>query len=167
MDRLTRLNAVAAVVLFAALTVVVSLQVFTRFVLHIPFIWSEEVARFLFFWVVLLGAALSVRSRRHFTIDIGIGRTIATGRRAGFLLDVIPDLCVLGFSVFLLVQGLEYTRSGVLRTATNSGVNMAFVYAAIPVFALLSIVYSASGLLRALSGRGRDAAPARRSQTAE
>ena len=132
--------------LFGALTIVVSLQVLTRFVLHVPMIWSEEIARFLFFWVVMLGAALSVKNRRHFVIDITMGRI--KGARARFLFDVVPDVCVLGFSVFLLLLGIAYAQEGVLRTATNSHINMALVYGGIPVFAGLSVLYSATNLLR-------------------
>lgn len=150
---LATLNGVLAVVLFAALTVVVALQVFTRFVLQAPLIWSEELARFLFFWVVMLGSALSVRHRRHFVIDVTMGRTGAKGWGQGgegrrrFLVDRIPDLCILAFSVLLLVQGLGYVEVGLLRVAPNSQVNMALVYAAIPVFAGLSIVYSLAHLI--------------------
>ena len=137
----------------------VALQVFTRFVLHAPFIWSEELARFLFFWVVLLGSALSVKKRRHFVIDIAPGRGGNRGRTGAILLDLIPDLSVLGFSVLLLVQGVGYTEVGLLRVAPNSQINMALVYVAIPVFAGLSILYSAGNLLRDLAAlfRGGDA----------
>ena len=55
MTRLARVHALVAVALFAALTAVVALQVVNRLVLHLPITWSEEIARFLFFWVVLLG----------------------------------------------------------------------------------------------------------------
>ena len=65
-----RLNGLVAVLLFAALTAVVGLQVVNRLALHLPIIWSEEAARFLFFWVVLLGAAIGVRQRRHFVLDV-------------------------------------------------------------------------------------------------
>lgn len=142
-----RLNGVVAVSLFVVLTAVVVLQVVNRLVLHLPLIWSEEIARFAFFWVVALGAAISVRRRRHFVLDI-LPRRAAAGPRAWrFVLDVFPDLCVLGFAVFLLVQGLDYVRAGVFRTATNSRINMAFVYAAIPLFAALTVAYSAMNLV--------------------
>jgi TRAP-type C4-dicarboxylate transport system permease small subunit len=143
---LLALNRVVACVLFAALTIVVLLQVLTRFVLHLPMIWSEELARFLFFWVVMLGAALSVKNRRHFVIDFSMGAE--PGPKLRFFYAAFPDLCVLLFTLFLLVQGSAYAREGALRTATNSHINMALVYAAIPVFAALSIVYSAVNLLR-------------------
>ena len=145
---LATLNAAVAGVLFAALTAVVSIQVFTRFVLHIPAIWSEEVARFLFFWVVLLGSAMSVKSRRHFVIDVTMsGKPVVRSGVVGFLFGIVPDLCVLGFSLLLVVEGIGYAEVGLLRTATNSRVNMALVYAAIPVFAALSVVYSAGNIL--------------------
>ena len=140
-------NKVIACVLFAGLTGVVTLQVITRYVSHQPFLWSEEVARFLFFWVVMLGSAMSVRSRRHFVIDVTMGRARMWGRTGSFLLDVIPDLCVLAFAVFLLFQGIGYTQAGLLRVASNSHVNMALVYVAIPVFAVLTTVYAAGNLL--------------------
>lgn len=146
---LSRLNSLLAAVLFAGLTAVVALQVLTRFVLHVPFIWSEEVARFLFFWVVLLGSAMSVRTRRHFVIDVTLGRTDRLGRLGRTVTRVTPDLCVIGFSLFLLVQGLGYVEVGLLRTATNSRLSMALVYAAIPVFAALSVIYSLGNLVLA------------------
>lgn len=164
---LTRAVGVVASILFGALTLVVSLQVLTRFVLHVPFIWSEEVARFLFFWTVLLGATLSVRNRRHFVLDIRAVRGLARGRVARFLFDIIPDLCVLGFSLFLLVQGIGYTLGGLLRTATNSQINMALVYAAIPVFALLSAIYSAARLRQDVGAFLNDGAAAPRPSDAE
>lgn len=142
-----RLNGLIAVLVFAALTAVVSLQVLNRLVLHWPIIWSEEAARFLFLWVVMLGAAISVRRRRHFVLDLTRGGHRRTVGRRSLTIALFPDACVLGFSVFLLLEGIGYMRTGLFRTATNSGVNMALVYAAIPTFAALSIAYSAANLL--------------------
>ena len=142
---MARLTTFFAVLVFAALTAVVALQVLNRMALHLPLIWSEEVARFLFFWVALLGAAISVGKRRHFVLDVGLGR-----RRRGWLsaaLQIAPNLSVLAFSIFLLIAGAGYLDTGRYRTATNSDVNMGFVYAAIPVFAALSIYFSGANLL--------------------
>jgi TRAP-type C4-dicarboxylate transport system permease small subunit len=142
-----RVTGTIAVVLFALLTGVVAVQVANRLVLHLPIVWSEEAARFLFFWVVLLGAAVSVRRRRHFVLDV-IPRTWLTrSRTRRFLLDAFPDVCVLAFTLVLAAQGMVYVRAGTFRTAPNSGVNMALVYLAIPVFAALGAVYSALNLL--------------------
>jgi len=157
---LVAVNRLAATVLFAMLTGVVALQVFSRFVIHAPMIWSEEVARFLFFWVVLLGAAMSVKDRRHFVIDVTGGRA-SGGPTLRFLLDIVPDVCVLGFSILLLAEGVDYAQVGLFRTASNSRVNMALVYSAIPTFAALSTIYAAANLLTDWTAfrQGRGPAP--------
>lgn len=142
-----RLHGRLAVFLFAALTAVVTLQVLNRVALHLGLIWSEEIARFLFLWVVMLGAALSVRRRRHFVLDVLPTRPLARFPSLQLVLDLFPDLCVLAFALFLLIQGIDYVRTGALRTATNSELNMSIVYASIPVFALLSVVYAARNLV--------------------
>jgi TRAP-type transport system small permease protein len=157
---LVAVNRAIAAVLFTMLTAVVALQVVSRFVIHAPVIWSEEVARFLFFWVVLLGAAMSVKDRRHFVIDITGGRASGSPTLR-FLLDIVPDVCVLAFSVLLIVEGTGYAQVGLFRTASNSRVNMALVYAAIPTFAVLSAIYAGVNLLTdcAAFRQGRGPAP--------
>lgn len=173
LDLVAKLNGLVATLLFVALTAVVALQVLTRFVLHLPFIWSEEAARFLFFWVALLGAAMSVKARRHFVLDVS-GAAKRGEREIGWV-DLVPDACVLAFSLLLLVEGIGYVGVGWLRTASNSQVNMGLVYAAIPVFAGLSALYAAGNLaadIGALLGGGPEGpasapAPASRPAGAE
>ena len=142
-----RLNGLIAVILFALLTAVVALQVVNRLVLHQGLIWSEELARFLFFWVVLLGAAISVRRRRHFVVDVTPASWRGGKGFGHFLFDITPQVCILAFTLFLVIEAIGYTRVGLFRTASNSRINMAFVYAAIPVFAALAVAYSVENLL--------------------
>ena len=45
----------------------VTLQMFSRFTALIPaWIWTEEMARFLFIWMVMLGAMIGVREGTAF-----------------------------------------------------------------------------------------------------
>ena len=155
---LVAVNRLIATVLFAMLTGVVALQVFSRFVIHAPIIWSEEVARFLFFWVVLLGAAMSVKDRRHFVIDVTGGRTAGRADAPFSARHPSRRLCARLFGL-LLAEGVGYAQVGLFRTASNSRVNMALVYSAIPTFAALSAIYAAANLWptgrRSASAAGR------------
>ena len=55
----------------AVLIVPVSLQIFSRYTELIPsYIWTEEMARFLFVWMIMIGAMLGIRESRHFEVDI-------------------------------------------------------------------------------------------------
>ena len=59
------------VVSVAILIIPVSLQIFSRYTALIPsYIWTEEMARFFFIWMIMLGAMIGIRDSSHFDIDL-------------------------------------------------------------------------------------------------
>jgi TRAP-type C4-dicarboxylate transport system permease small subunit len=57
--------------LVGLLLVPVTLQIASRYTGWIPrYIWTEEAARFLFIWIVLIGASIAVREDTHFRVDV-------------------------------------------------------------------------------------------------
>ena len=55
----------------AVLIVPVTLQIISRYTALIPsWIWTEELSRFLFIWMVMLGAMIGVREGTHFEVDV-------------------------------------------------------------------------------------------------
>ena len=53
------------------LIVPVTIQMISRNTGLIPaWIWTEEMARFLFIWMVMLGAMIGVREGTHFDVDV-------------------------------------------------------------------------------------------------
>src|SRR5262245_7940566 len=87
----------------AILIVPVTLQIVSRYTALIPsWIWTEELSRFLFIWMVMLGSMIGVREGSH------------------FLVDVIPDLppkptaaIAILSSVFVLVFALVFVWWGI------------------------------------------------------
>jgi len=66
-DRLLHFLLITTVLL---LIIPVSLQIFSRFTELIPrYMWTEEMSRFFFVWLIMLGATLGVRERLHFDVD--------------------------------------------------------------------------------------------------
>src|SRR5207247_6286794 len=58
-------------VLMGLLIVPVTLQVVSRYTILIPrYIWTEEVARFCFVWIIMVGAMIAVRDGTHFDVDV-------------------------------------------------------------------------------------------------
>jgi len=55
--------------LFAATIVVVLLQVVSRYLLDNSLTWTEELSRYLFAWIIFLGAALGLRDQSHIKVD--------------------------------------------------------------------------------------------------
>ena len=53
------------------LVVPVTLQIISRYTPFIPsYIWTEEMARFLFVWTIMIGAMVGVREAQHFEVDV-------------------------------------------------------------------------------------------------
>ena len=87
----------------AILIVPVSLQVISRYTALIPaWIWTEELSRFLFIWMIMLGAMIAVREETHFVVDV-LPRLPA---RADAMLTVISNLFVLAFAL-VFIAGLS------------------------------------------------------------
>ncbi|SIO40678.1 TRAP transporter small permease [Halodesulfovibrio marinisediminis] len=62
------------------MTVLIAVQVFSRYVLEYSFEWSEELARYLFIWAVYVGCSYATKEDKH--LEVTIFRTIAGGRLA-------------------------------------------------------------------------------------
>ncbi|HEV7274710.1 MAG TPA: TRAP transporter small permease [Devosiaceae bacterium] len=57
--------------LMALIIVPVAMQILSRYTSLVPrFIWTEEIARFCFVWIIMLGAIIGVRDNTHFDVDL-------------------------------------------------------------------------------------------------
>lgn len=136
---------------FGALTIVVSLQVISRFIIHRPLLWSEEVARFLLFWLVMNGAALAAMKSRHFTTELfTVEKVKSTALRTG--LALIPALCIFLVGLIMVFYGISYTKVGSYRIMPISQINMMYVYLVIPLSGGLISLYSLFQIVSVIKG---------------
>jgi TRAP-type C4-dicarboxylate transport system permease small subunit len=85
-------------------TLITILQILFRYVLKMPFIWSEEFSRFLFIWTVWFGAALGIRQGKHFAIQFIRDRFPRPWPQR---VKIITDLLALAFLAVLVVSGVS------------------------------------------------------------
>lgn len=57
-------------VLFSGIFLVTIAQIFFRFILDDPIVWSEEIARFALIWMTFLGAAVIAWDGCHLAVDV-------------------------------------------------------------------------------------------------
>ena len=70
-DRYCRFLRVLLTLLMCFIIVPVSIQIISRYTGLIPrYIWTEEVARFCFVWIVMIGAMIAVYDDAHFDVDL-------------------------------------------------------------------------------------------------
>ena len=60
------------VTLISVIAVVLGLQVFMRYVMQNSLSWSEELARYLFIWLIYIGISYGAKIMRHIKIDASL-----------------------------------------------------------------------------------------------
>jgi C4-dicarboxylate transporter DctM subunit len=84
--------------------VVVTLQVWYRFVLNDPLAWSEELARYLFVWISFIGSAVGVRMNVHLGIDLIEKIMTPMGHK---ILSVIVNGLIQVFLLIVIFWGIK------------------------------------------------------------
>ncbi len=142
MKRLNRtlvaLETWAAGALVIAVCAVVLLQVLMRYLFAEPNPWSEEVSRFAFIWVSLLGASLAVEHRAHFGFDQVTKKLAPRPRRVA---ETFAQAVVALFALVLIGTGIALMDLTLGERSPALNLPIALVYAAAPVSGLLMVIH--------------------------
>jgi TRAP-type C4-dicarboxylate transport system permease small subunit len=121
---------IALVATVAVLIIPVSLQIFSRFTALIPsYIWTEEMARFCFVWMVMIGAMVGVRDGAHFDVDLWP----ELKPRANALLRVVANVFVLVFALVFVWYGISFVQFGWHQTSELADLPMPWIFVAWPL----------------------------------
>jgi len=137
----------------AILIVPVSLQIFSRYTDLVPsYIWTEEMARFLFIWMIMIGAMLGVREGTHFEVDLWP----QMGPRATALLNIVSGVFVLVFAFVFVWWGIEFTRFAWNRISELAELPLWLIHLPWPLTGLTWLVFGGERMIdnaRVLMGR--------------
>jgi TRAP-type C4-dicarboxylate transport system permease small subunit len=132
---------VALTLLTAALVVPVTMQVLSRYTGLIPrYIWTEEIARFCFVWVIMLGAMIGVREGTHFELD---ALPHSRNPRVEAAMRLLVRLCVLIVALIFLYYGWQFVRFGWNQTSEIAELPMPWIFAAWPLAGLTWVAFLA------------------------
>ncbi len=137
------------------LLIPVLLQVISRFIPFIPrYIWTEEIARFAFVWIIMIGSSVAVRDQTHFHVDI-LPRFSA--KREHILRIALLMLMLLLAFVFV-VGGYQFARFGAAQQSEISGLPMLAIYIAWPLAGLSWTLFLVEQIYRHFDDRQKDGA---------
>jgi TRAP-type C4-dicarboxylate transport system permease small subunit len=117
-------------------------QVFSRYVIGEPSTVTDELARYLFMWVALIGAAYTSGAKRHLAIDL-LTRKL-TGKRK-IINEIVIEIAISTFAIVVLVYGgagLALKTLSVGQVTPALGLQMGYVYLCLPISGLLMVFYS-------------------------
>lgn len=133
------LEKMICVICLALMSVIIVLQVFFRYVLGNSLSWSEELARYLFIWMIYIGISYGVKMDKHICVDAvytimpkGAKKWYAIVAYALFLLFAVA---IVYFGI--LVVGMQISSG---QVSPAMGMPMQYVYAAPVVGMILTTI---------------------------
>lgn len=140
---LDRSLSVLCIVICSALVVCVVWQVFSRYILNDPSTVTDELARFLFIWVGLIGAAYAVGRKKHLAIDLLLMK-LESHPKKKILLQVVINLISLFFIIVIMCYGggrlvIDTVNAGQISPVL--GIQMGWVYFAIPLSGFFMVIF--------------------------
>ena len=137
-DNLAKGEAAVLIAIVGVMTVVVFLQVLYRYVFAQPLQWSEELARYLFVWLSIMGATLALQKKGHFGLDLFYKMLSNRFQRiVKFPVYLLPGIVIF----VILFQGIILVQKTALQESPAMGISMGWAYASLPVGGALMAIH--------------------------
>lgn len=149
LDAYYRLLKLALTALMGVILVPVSLQIFSRYIGLIPrYIWTEEVARFCFVWIIMIGSMIAVRDATHFEVDV-LPRPRTARKRA--IVRLVVDGLMLAMALVFVRYGYDFAVFGWEQTSELTGINMLSIHLAFPLAGATWVLFIGEKIVASLA----------------
>jgi TRAP-type C4-dicarboxylate transport system permease small subunit len=133
--------------ILAVMAGAVFLQVVLRYLGLTGIDGLEEVPRFLFVWLVMIGAASAMQRGQHTVLDYFIN---LLGPNARALVLVLTNAVAIALFVYLIKLSLVLVPNAQLQTSAGLGLPLGWVYVAVPIGSALIILPMLRNILDAV-----------------
>jgi TRAP-type C4-dicarboxylate transport system permease small subunit len=123
--------------ILAVMSGAVVLQVVMRFLGWTGIDGLDEVPRYLFVWLVMIGAASAMQRGQHTVLDYFVNLLSPRGRA---LVLILTNAVGIALFAYLIKLSLVLVPNAQLQTSPGLGLSLGFVYAAIPIGSALIIL---------------------------
>lgn len=109
------------VALLSVMTSVLAVQVFMRYIMQASLSWSEELARYLFVWLVYLGISYGAKIMRHIKIEAALGLFPKTTQP---YVVIFGDVLFLCFALFICNTSLGIVKKQLMIGQVSPAIGM-------------------------------------------
>lgn len=140
---LDRVLLTLAVIALVGLSLTVLLQVASRLFLPITLSWTEELTRYLFIYMVAMGAGVVQHRHRHVNVELYHGWLGFRGRAA--YLALISAI-TFAFTLMVLPNAWQFAQIGAFQTSPTLRIPMLYIFFSSVVLFGTLLLYSLIGL---------------------
>lgn len=145
LDGIEKLEKAFLVVTVAIMIIVIAYQVILRYVFSASNAWSEELARYLFIYDVMIAAAIATRRNSHLQVDAFIN---ILKPKTKAIYTIIATLAGIVFLVFLFGYSVVLCQAAADNISAGLKVPMSVPYACMPIGAVLMILTSIEVIMK-------------------
>lgn len=124
-------------IMMGVMCAVTAWQIFARYVLNDASSWSEEVARIMMTWMVMIGCATVINTGGHVTVTACIDRM---GPRLRSVSLWIRDIAMFLTLCAILWAGLQFASLNAVQLSAALSIPLSWIYAALWIGAVLMLV---------------------------
>ncbi|MCI9582558.1 TRAP transporter small permease [Clostridiaceae bacterium] len=140
----------ACALLFAAMVLIGTYQIVTRFVFRSPSTVSEELLTYSFTWMALLAAAYVFGKMDHMRMGFLADKFSREGRR---ILSIAAEILILLLAGSVMIYGgFSIMKLTMTQSTASLGIPMGVVYAVIPIAGILIAGYSILNIIDLAAG---------------
>ena len=139
-----------ALVSFFLLTILITANVFVRFVPIVSLHWFDEIIELLFAYMVFYGAAALWITNEHFSVGDWIERRISNlGLKHVY--RILLDLLILLFAMIFFYYSLNLTIAA--RDVTNVfAISKRVLYSCLPISGIIMVIYTIRNIVLEVIG---------------
>lgn len=129
----------------SAVVLVVSWQVFSRYITSASASWAPELAQLVFVWTALFAIAIGVRQRKHMVVD---AFSAVKNRTVNAVLNTFSSAVVVAVSLTLAWFGYDSLAVSFRRDFPALGVSTGWMHLAVPIAFLACAIFAAEAWFR-------------------
>lgn len=138
MEILCKAEEWVAIGLLIILSIVTALGVIFRYFLNQPLIWTEELARFVFIWMIAVSVGYCATKHKHIKIEMFVNMM---PQRAHKIVDIIMTFLPLVTFIYLIPSAFKFMIAQNRIRSTALLLPFSYVYAAATVGSILLVIH--------------------------
>jgi len=145
MDKVESIFKYVSIFFLFLILLTVILQIVSREIMYFPVSWTQEVAKYGFIWMSLIGASLGIRHVTHVSIDLLVE---LLPKKLQLYIDYFVHGIIIVFMIFLLYQSTIFLLDASSQISPILGISMSFIYVSLILYSILSILFSIEKIIQ-------------------
>ncbi len=153
LDKLEKIILWLLALLFAIMVVSLFYQIVMRFLFKSANAWSEELTRYSFIWMTMLGSAIATRRSRNMDVDFIVNRMPKLLKNVN---TVITKGLIIAFLLVITVYGISLVGITFKQLSAGLRVPMACIYAAVPTGGILMLIFTIEVIINDIKSKVKE-----------